>query len=270
MTVARMRTRIVVALPILAALGGFPTLRAQTAHAHPAPPQPPADSIHMAEMGDHAMSGAMDENEMRHMELSPLRPPTHADSVRAMEVAAQLKRAIARYQDTAAAAADGYRMFLPNVKDQKVFHFTNYARGFKEAFRFDPAQPTSILYRRGTDGKLHLIGAMYTMPKNAKLDRLDARVPLSIARWHKHVNWCVPRLRDSGRWSETRNGAPVFGPGSPIATKADCDAVGGQFHPSLLGWMIHANVYEGDDLATVWGDEHHGGDHHAPDHDHHP
>jgi hypothetical protein len=210
----------------------------------------------MAGMADQAMSGPMDANTMKHMELTPMRSPSHADSARAAAVAAELKQAIAKYQDTAAAVADGYKMFLPNVKTQHVFHFTNYRRALGEAFRFDAGKPTSILYERGPNGALRLVGAMYTMPKNAKLDRLNDRVPLSIARWHKHVNWCVPKKGDETRWLEQRDGKPLFGPESPIATKTDCDAVRGDFHPSLFGWMLHANVYEGTDLGTIFADDH--------------
>jgi hypothetical protein len=216
------------------------------------------DSARMAGMADHAMSGAMDENMMKHMELSPPRVATHDDSIRAMRLAGELKQAIAKYADTAAAVADGYKMFLPDVKQQKVYHFTNYGRAFMEALRFDPAKPTSILYSRGAGGKLELIGAMYTMPKNASLDRLNERVPLGVARWHKHVNWCLPKKGSEARYLERKNGQPVFGPESPIATKAECDAVGGDFHANLFGWMIHANVVEGHDLASIWGDDHHG------------
>jgi hypothetical protein len=219
------------------------------------------DSARMAGMADHAMSGSMDENMMKHMELTPVRAATHDDSVRAMHLAGELKQAIAKYSDTAVAVAEGYKLFLPNVKQQKVYHFTNYGRAFMEAFRFDPAKPTSILYSRGADGKLRLVGAMYTMPKNASLARLDDRVPLGVARWHKHVNWCLPKKGSESRYLERKNGAPVFGPESPIATKAECDAAGGDFHPSLFGWMIHANVVEGHDLATIWGDDHHGEGH---------
>jgi hypothetical protein len=207
----------------------------------------------------------MDQNMMKHMQLTPERPPTHADSVRAQTIAEELKRAIAKYQDTATAIADGYKMFLPNVKGQRVYHFTNSRRGFLAAFTFNPEKPTSLLYKRESDGKLHLIGAMYTAPKGASLAKLDDRVPLGIARWHKHVNWCLPKKGDAARWAERRNGAPLFGPESSIATKADCDAVGGQFYPSLFGWMIHANVFEGHDLASIWGDD----DHRAPGSDHH-
>jgi hypothetical protein len=220
------------------------------------------DSARMAGMADHAMSGAMDENMMKHMELTPVRAPTHGDTVRALRLAGELKQAITKYADTAAAVADGYKLFLPNVKQQRVYHFTNYGRAFMEAFRFDPAKPTSILYSRGADGKLRLVGAMYTMPKNASLDRLNDRIPLGVARWHKHVNWCLPKKGSESRYFERKNGQTVFGPESPIATKAECDAVGGDFHPNLFGWMIHANVVEGHDLASIWGDDHHGGEAH--------
>ncbi|HYC49666.1 MAG TPA: hypothetical protein VEB19_01030 [Gemmatimonadaceae bacterium] len=73
---------------------------------------------------------------------------------------------------------------------------------------------------------------------------------------HKHVNWCIPPKGQERRWLERRDGAPIFGPESPIATRSACDAVGGQFHASIFGWMIHANVFLGDDLATVYGHEH--------------
>jgi hypothetical protein len=220
------------------------------------------DTARMAGMADHAMSGPMGENMMKHMELTPVRAATPGDTVRAMRLAGELKQAIAKYSDTAAAVADGYRMFLPNVKQQKVYHFTNYGRAFMAAFRFDAAKPTSILYSRGADGKLQLVGAMYTMPKTASLDRLNDRVPLGVARWHKHVNWCLPKKGGESRYLERKNGQPVFGPESPIATKAECDAVNGDFHPNLFGWMIHANVVEGHDLASIWGDDHHGSEVH--------
>jgi hypothetical protein len=220
------------------------------------------DSARMAGMADHAMSGPMDENMMRHMQLTPLRTPTHDDSVRATKVVAELKQAIAKYQDTAVAVADGYKMFLPGIKNQRVYHFTNNGRGLLAAFHFDPSKPTLVLYKRGADGTLHLVGAMYTMPRNASLGRLDARVPLGIARWHEHVNWCLPKPGDAARWLEQKDGKPVFGPESPIATKAACDAVNGDFHPNLFGWMLHANVYEGADLASIFADDHQGGDGH--------
>jgi hypothetical protein len=202
------------------------------------------------------MSGPMSDAAKKHRELSPTRRATPEDTVRAKEVVSQLRAALAKYADTAAAVADGYKMFMPNVKEQRVYHFTNYKNAFLEAFRFDAEKPTSILYARAPDGSLKLVGAMYTAPKRVRAARLDSRVPLSVARWHKHVNWCLPPRGASERWLERKNGMPVFGPESPIATRSACEEVGGTFYPSLFGWMIHANVFAGEDLATIFGHEH--------------
>ncbi|MEO7084080.1 MAG: hypothetical protein ABI442_03765 [Gemmatimonadaceae bacterium] len=225
----------------------------------PVAAKPAIDSARMAGMADGAMSGPMDENSMKHMEMTPTRISSHADSVRANTVAIELKQAISKYQDTAVAVADGYKMFLPSVKTQRVYHFTNSRRALLAVFHFSPGKPTSLLYKRGSNGKLYLTGAMYTMPKSASLRQLDDRLPLSIGRWHKHVNWCIPQKGDDARWAETKNGQPVFGPASPIATKAECDAVRGDFHETVFGWMLHANVYEGHDLGSIFNDDHESG-----------
>lgn len=219
----------------------------------------PADA-----QADHQMSQALEAGP--HMTLTPMRPATHADSVRAAAVADTLRRAIARYADVRVAEADGFRPFAPSVKRQKVLHYTRYAWAARAAFSFDPAKPTSLLYRREPDGSLKLIGAMYTAPARASLAELDSRVPLSIARWHLHTNVCIPPLWRRARWSEMRDGKPVFGPLSPIATREACDAVGGRFRPRVFGWMVHANVLEGDDPAVVWGMSHDGMAHgHGPE-----
>jgi hypothetical protein len=212
-------------------------------------------SAQMTGMADHVMSGPMDANMMKHMQLTPPRAPTHEDSLRATRVATELRQAIAKYRDTAVAVADGYQLFLPNVKTQKVYHFTNNRRALLSVFHFDASKPTSVLYTRDASGKLRLIGAMYTLPRNASLARIDSRVPLSIGRWHKHVNWCLPPKNDIARFAEQQNGQPVFGPESPIDTKTGCDAVQGEFHSSVFGWMLHANVFEGTDLGTIFADE---------------
>jgi hypothetical protein len=204
-------------------------------------------------------TGAPD-NSALHMEMTPDRAPAPGDSARAAAVADELRRAIVKYRDTTAAVADGFRMFAPQIRNQKVYHFTRGLNAVQEAFRFDPGKPTSLLYTKGADGRLVLVGGMYTAPKRFGSDRLDERIPLSIARWHKHVNWCVPPRGQRERWLERSNGQPVFGPESPIATRAACDAVGGVFHESPLGWMVHANVMTSTDPAEIWGDEHAGHD----------
>jgi hypothetical protein len=201
--------------------------------------------------GDHGGHDHGDMNFRFHMQMTPERAATREDSVRADSLLAELRGSIAKYRDTAAAVADGYRMFMPNVKTQRIYHFTNGRRAFAEAFRFNAAKPTSLLYRRGADGNLELYGAMYTAPKRVSVDRLDERVPLSIARWHKHVNWCVPGRGQRERWLEQRDGHPTFGPQSPIATHEACKEVGGRFFPSPLGWMVHVNVFA-PDPKDVW------------------
>ena len=222
---------------------------------------PAQQAAHAAEP-PHAAAAHVASWAMLHMEMSPHIAGTAADTARAARIAQTLRAALAPFADTTTAVAAGYRMFAPQLKNQKVYHFTSSWRGVEEAFRFDPAKPTSLLYTKGLDGTFRLVGAMYTAPKRFGPDKLDARIPLSIARWHKHVNWCTPKRGETHRWLERRDGVPVFGPESPIATKEACDAVGGTFHDTIFGWMVHANVFAGDDPATVWGDDHAGHDMH--------
>ncbi|MDB4884073.1 MAG: hypothetical protein JWL95_2839 [Gemmatimonadetes bacterium] len=197
-----------------------------------------------------------------HMVMTPVRSATTTDSARAASIVYALRGAIAKYRDTTAAVADGYKLFAPQIKQQKVYHFTSNWMGVQEAFRFDPRKPTSLLYRKDASGQLVLVGAMYVAPKRLSAEQLDERVPLSVARWHKHVNWCLPPRGESQRWLERKDGHPVFGPESPVATKAECDAVHGVFRDTLFGWMVHANVFAGDDAKSIWGDEHAGHDMH--------
>lgn len=205
-------------------------------------------------MTDAAMAGPMAESP--HLVLTPTRPATAAERRRAAELAAALRRSIERYRDVKVAEADGYRMFAPRVKDQPVYHFTNGWRSVRSAFRFDPARPPSLLYRKDARGELVLIGAMYTAPKGASLDELDARVPLSVARWHRHVDICVPPKARRERWAERRGGVLLFGPAGSIATREACDAEGGRWLPSVFGWMVHANVFAGEDEGAIWGEVH--------------
>ena len=167
---------------------------------------------------------AAEINAELHMEMSPERPATAADSARAAGVAALLREALGKYHDTTAAVRDGYKMFMPENKKQKTYHFTNNWHAVQEAFRFDPAKPTSLLYKQDSSGTFILLGAMYTAPKRWGPGKLNERVPLSIARWHKHVNWCLPVKDKSQRWLERKDGHAVFGPGELVVGPArdDC------------------------------------------------
>jgi hypothetical protein len=248
------------ACALIALAGARPASAQSPAHRHgghtPAPTARAgaegADAVDPSHAVHDAMSGAMDENP--HLRMSPHRVATAADSARAARIVREARSALARYRDVRVAERDGYRMFAPNVKGQRVYHFTKMGSAIRAQFRFDAARPTSLLYRKGADGSLRLVGAMYTAPRDASWEELNERVPLGIARWHLHTNMCVPRIADRERWREVRDGRPVFGPASPIATREACDAVKGRFLPTVFNWMVHANVFEDD----VWGDEHQG------------
>lgn len=190
-----------------------------------------------------------------HMEVTPGRPANPADSARAARIVNDLRSAIGKYRDVRVAVDDGYRQFAPEIKNQRIYHFTNYKRAIANAFRFNPASPTSLLYKKDEQGSFVLMGAMYTAPKRATASRLDSRVPLSVAQWRKHVNWCFPPEGQQERWTELRGGRPVFGP-LGVSTRTDCEAAGGRFEREVFGWMVHANVFAGDDPKIIWGDEH--------------
>jgi hypothetical protein len=202
---------------------------------------------HDASVGEH---GAMLEMQhvhntgTPHMHMTKPRPQTVADRKRADEIAEQLRAAIEKYKDYHVALNDGFKIFLPKVP-QKEYHFTNYLNGFLESFTFDPARPTSLLYRKTATG-YELVGAMYTMPKSATEEQLNERVPLSMATWHQHTNLCVPP-RDGRRKADYMK----FGLRGSIHTKEACDAAGGKFYPVIFGWMVHVYPYE-DSTAKVF------------------
>src|SRR5512147_1377583 len=137
-----------------------------------------AHAAHPVATHDDAGRATVAANESLHMLMTPTRPPAPGDSARAAATAATLRAAIAKYADTTAAVAGGYRMFAPQIKNQRVYHFTRGLNAVQAAFHFDPAKPTSLLYARGADGALHLMGGMYTAPKRWSADKLDQRIPL--------------------------------------------------------------------------------------------
>src|SRR6202795_4671178 len=192
--------------------------------------------------------GHMDAHNL-HMHMTEMRPQTPEDAVRANEIVTQLRSGIERYKDYHVALNDGYKIFLPNLP-QPEYHFTNYWNGFLEAFSFDPARPTSLLYKKTSAG-YELVGAMYTMPKRATEDQLNARVPLSVASWHLHTNLCLPP-RDQLRTADFTK----FGLKGSIATQDACAAAGGRFQPSIFGWMVHVYLYE-DSLDKIFAMHHH-------------
>jgi len=123
-----------------------------------------------------------------HMYMTSLRSPNAADLEKAAAVVSAAKAAMAPYQDYRKALEDGYKIFLPNIP-QPQYHFTNYKYGLAAIWHFDPLKPTSLLYKKTADG-YELVGVMYTARVGATEQDINERVPLSVARWHQHINFC--------------------------------------------------------------------------------
>jgi len=197
----------------------------------------PAETPHVYSEAD--TSGGM-AHMAGHMFLTTLRPQRPGDQQKADAIAAAAKQAMAPYQDYHKALADGYQIFFPNVP-QPIYHFTNYQFGREAHRQFDPLKPTSLLYKKTADGGYKLVGAMYTDRVDAAEEELNDRIPLSIARWHQHINFCkAPEGQKAAYFGPDAR----FGLMGSITTQEACDAAGGEFHPHLFGWMVHVYPYE--------------------------
>ena len=174
-----------------------------------------------------------------HMKMTALRPASAADQQRAQQIVIEARSALEKYTDYHVALADGFKIFAPNIPS-KMKHFTNYKYAFEAAREFNPEHPTSLLYeKQGDDYKL--VGAMFTAPRTLTEDELNARVPLSVAQWHEHVNLCFP---PKGRGAEMFTKNPEFGLAGSIATEDACTQAGGRWVPQVFGWMVHFYPWE--------------------------
>jgi hypothetical protein len=182
-----------------------------------------------------------------HMYMTALRPAKPGDRQKADAVLAAARQAMAPYQDYRKALADGYEIFLPNIP-QSQYHFTHYAHALEARTHFEPLKPTSLLYKKTADGGYRLVGAMYTDRVDAGEDEIDGRIPLSVARWHQHVNFCKA---PAGRKAEYFGPDAKFGLLGSITTPEACEAAGGEFHAHIFGWMVHVYPYE-KDPKNIW------------------
>ena len=201
-----------------------------------------------ARAANDAMSGHMSDHDMdmgAHMYMTDLRPANPADQKRAAEILAELRPAIEKYRDYKVALAEGFQIFLPNVP-QEHYHFTSYRYAFEAQFSFNPEHPTSLLYKKVSDG-YQLEGAMYTAPKKASEEELNERVPLSVASWHKHVNFCMPQKGTAWQHVNWKQ----FGMRGKISTEAACEQAGGAWRAQVFGWMVHVYPFESDP-AKIW------------------
>ena len=179
-----------------------------------------------------------------HMKWTALRTANAGDTQRADQIVQILRQALAKYKDYRVALNDGFVPMHPERKP-KHYHFANKERRFLAKIRFDPTEPTALLYKNTGDG-YELEGAMFTAPRGMGEEQLNDRVPLSVAQWHAHINICVAP-DGSGR----RLNKKEFGLKGPIATESECQQVGGRFIPQLGGWMIHVYPFE-TTPAKIW------------------
>lgn len=190
-----------------------------------------------------SMSDHMDMNP--HMFMTTLRSANPGDQQHAQEIIDIVRESMEKYKDYRVALADGFKIFFPNVP-QKQYHFTNYRYAYEAGFAFNPAHPTSLLYKK-VNGGYELEGAMFTARKYATEEELNERVPLSVARWHKHVNFCMAPLGARRQDVSMKQ----FGMGGSIATQDACEQAGGHWIPQVFGWMVHVYPYE-TDPAKIW------------------
>jgi hypothetical protein len=181
-----------------------------------------------------------------HMQMSLKGTAAPTDAARAMDILAAAHAVLSRYRDVNTALRDGYRPFYPTGRIGEEIHYTNYRYWRKEQRHLDYSHPASILYKRTTEG-LKAVGVMYTAPRDSSPQQLDAIAPLSIATWHRHVDFCggpkdLPRAEQFGPNAR-------FGPQGSIHSEEACRAAQGLWIPVVLNWMTH--VYP--DGPQKWG-----------------
>jgi hypothetical protein len=171
-----------------------------------------------------------------HMQMSLKGTAQAGDEQRAEDIVIAAKRVLVRYADVNTALKDGYKPFHPSGKMGEEVHYTNYRYGRQEREHVNYDQPGSILYKRTPQG-MQAVGVMYTAPQNATPAQLNVVAPLSIATWHRHVDFCgAPR---SLPIPEQYGANAKFGPQGSIHTEGACKAAGGLWIPVVFGWMTH-------------------------------
>jgi hypothetical protein len=196
-------------------------------------------------------SGKTDETsvpsmKMGHMQMSLKGDSAPGDGERAMEILAAADAVLSKYRDVKTAVRDGYKPFFPSGRIGEEMHYTNYRYRRKEQQHVDYSRPGSILYKRTEEG-LKAVGVMYTAPTDATPEQLDAIAPLSLATWHRHIDFCggpknLPYAEQFGPNAR-------FGPQGSIHTEEVCVAAQGLWIPVVLDWMTH--VYP--DEQQKWG-----------------
>jgi hypothetical protein len=183
-----------------------------------------------------------------HMQMSLKVAPHPGDEQRAQQIVAEAHEVLIRYADVNVALQQGYKPFFPTGRLGEEVHYTNHRFARREQQHVDYRQPGSILYRRTPDG-MKAVGVMYTAPRDSTPEQLDRVAPLSIATWHRHVDFCggprtLPLKEQFGRGAQ-------FGPQGSIQTEEACDAAHGLWIPVVFGWMTHVYPDEKETWAGM-------------------
>ena len=171
-----------------------------------------------------------------HMQMSLKGKPQPGDEQRAQRIVAAARSVLAHYSDVNTALRDGYKPFHPTGKLGEEVHYTNYRYNRLEQRHVNYDHPGSILYQRTPDG-MKAVGVMYTAPQDSTPQQLNTVAPLSIATWHRHVDFCggsrsLPLEKQFGPHAQ-------FGPQGTIHTEAACKEAHGLWIPVVFGWMTH-------------------------------
>jgi hypothetical protein len=188
-------------------------------------------------------SSKLDSNS--HVYTTLLGTDAPGDHRRAQEILDILRKSMAKYKDYRTAIADGFQPFMPKT-DQPLYWFINDRNAYLSAYEFNPGHPCSLLYKK-SKGNYELVGAVFIAPKAATGSQLNDRIPLSVARWHEHVNLCVAPKRAAGQSADPKK----FGLNGSIATKDACAAAGGRWVPQVFGWMVTVFPFDSN-ASAIW------------------
>lgn len=241
------------------------------------------DELPLCKTGAQGQMGAR-MHDGAHMTMTALRTMNPDDLVRAKGILNTMRESLAKYRDYRVAFAAGYEIYMPDAP-QQVYHFASRSRTIAEyEGDYDLAHPGSLLYEKKFFGGWQLVGAMYSASPRATQAQLDELIPLGVARWHAHTNICLPqgvterdvingdlkngaqlaaaaRLERAGDDGGPRSGArqrlgwmadPRFGFEGTISDASACEAVGGNFHKQIFGWMVHVYPFASDDLRVAF------------------
>ncbi len=140
------------------------------------------------------------------------RPPTPREQELADRFWRDTAAAIARYEDVAVAAADGY---LVEAIVGSEFHAEN-PRYKSDGILLDPARPETLVYEETPDGPV-LLGAMYEMEEIGDEGPMFAG-PITV--WHAHDHICFGVLPPAITGFESPLGAcPLLSVSFPVTNE---------------------------------------------------